>query len=101
MRVIAYDIDGVLTTHEGINEYRRREDNDDITGIVSARTSRDIESFINDKNISPDFKESALLKGIKLRRLKSKHDADEYIYYGSWFKDRVQAAIAGWEYKQI
>lgn len=100
-KVVAFDIDGALTTDEGIRRYKEALKTDAKVGIVSARSVNNIMEFMLDNNIEADFVRSAQLKGMELRRIESRFQPDEMIYYGSWFRDRVHARLSGWEYRQI
>lgn len=101
-RVIAFDIDGALTTREGMRLWNEQKDRAGHTlGIVSARNEDEIEQFIQDSNISPEFTRSTRLKGVTLSNMKDEFDADEFLYVGSWTRDRLAAVIGGWEYQEL
>lgn len=100
-RVIAFDIDGVLTEREGIEIYRNLQEGDDTVGIVSARSRDNTIEFMVENDLSSDFMRSSPFKGSELAKIRKEFSADEYIYYGSWLRDRIHASIARWEYKQI
>lgn len=102
MELVAFDIDGVLTTREGLTEYKQFMSRDNTTlGVVSARNRDSIDEFIEQSGVKTDFRRSSKLKGITLMNLSDMYNPDEKVYYGSWAKDRVQALLAGWEYKQL
>lgn len=99
--VIAFDIDGVLTSTHGIREFNDLQEEDNVVGIVSARSREGIISFIVENNLDPDFIRSSKLKGMELRQIRDSRTGDNYIYYGSWLRDRIHAVVAMWEYRQI
>lgn len=100
MTVVAFDIDGVLTRDEGMQIFRRFKRRDDTTvGIVSSRPQGSINNFIERNNLDVSFAKSAFVKSIPLRSIKESFDDERYIYYGSWFRDRVASKVSGWEYR--
>lgn len=103
MKVIAFDIDGALTDEGGVETYRSfSERGQFITGIVTSRTKSRMNDFIEKNNLETDFEVSAHLKGQALTAIANDHpEADEYMYYGSWIRDRLHSRIAGWQYKQL
>lgn len=101
MRLIAYDIDGALTKEGGLRQFKQDKRSGAIVGIVTSRTDGGMEEFIEDENLDPDFAESAVFKGYALRKISRRHEAEDKLYYGSWFKDGIQAFVGGWKYKQI
>lgn len=101
MKVIAFDVDGALTEDEGMSEYTRVKNQENTVGIVSARSMTGINEFIVNNNIKPDFRRSSMLKVRELRSIMDEFEAEEYIYYGSWLRDRVAANLAGWQYRKI
>jgi len=101
-RVVAFDIDGSLSTQEGAELYQKLKREGATVGIVTARGPIRAQQFVDDRGMSPDFVRSAyILKGQKLSEIKDQYPADSYTYYGSWSRDRIHAKIAGWEYKEI
>lgn len=101
VRVVAFDIDGALTEPMGIELFKKFRDEGDIVGIVSARPRDSVIEFIVDNNLDPEFVRSTPFKGTELRKIKDNRSGEEYIYYGSWLRDRIHAVIAGWKYEQI
>lgn len=99
--VIAFDVDGALTEQKGIELFKKFRDGGDIVGIVSARPKDNVMDFIVENNISPDFMRSTPFKGTELRKIRQNRTGENYIYYGSWLRDRIHATIAGWEYEQL
>lgn len=104
--VVAYDIDGALTKKE-VRE-RLRDDAQTrkvIPGIVSARGRGGIRQFMlenPDMEESVEFVKPSNVKITTLRDVKADYPgADRYIYRGSWFRDRLAANLAGWEYEQV
>jgi hypothetical protein len=102
-RVVAFDIDGALDTDKGFEEYQlaKATGKDNVVGIVTGRSETMAMAFLADSRLSPDFLETGFFKTWKLRDLKKEYDAEEYVYFGSWMKDRVAAQLAGWEYKEL
>lgn len=100
--VYAFDIDGVLTNQEGMqlfNEVKRRSGT--AVGIVTTRSREGLEKFVSDNNLNPDFIDSTTFKAHRLSTIKRSRDADELVYVGSWFRDRVATRLAGWKYQQV
>lgn len=93
--VIAFDIDGVLTKEEGIEEYRKFAQRDVETGVITARRELRALKFTSDNNLEPDFLITTRFKGRAMRQL------GMGTYFGSGIRDRVKAKLAGWEYKQL
>ena len=92
---VAFDIDGTLTTDEGMSKFWEYQfDGDYTVGIISARPMTSIEQFIEDEGLTPMFVESTLMKNRAMDRI-----ADEGIYYGDRMVDKGYARMAGWEFR--
>jgi hypothetical protein len=98
-QVIAYDIDGVLTTTEGLNQYKSDHmDDDNAVGIVTGRTRERKEDFITSISPAPDFTSKTRAKAFELRKIKREYpDAETYLYVGSNARDRIASVTAGWD----
>lgn len=103
MRIAVFDIDGTLTTDEGMEQYKKekRKAPTTVVGIVSARSQASIDEFVEENDLKPDFARSAKLKGIQLWQLKHEWTPDEMIYYGSWVRDRAHSLLAGVDYQEF
>lgn len=101
--VIAFDIDGALTEQGGVERFKELQTDDNvIVGIVTARSIDDRNQFVRENNLNPDFARSTRIKYKELNQIQNVFlNADNFIYIGSWFRDRFAAWIAGWEYKQL
>jgi len=98
MTVIAHDIDGALTRRRVRDDYLGRKSRGVVVGIVSARSPAGIEEFLAKRDLPSDFARSG--KSLALERVREQFpDHERYIYRGSWFRDRVAATLAGWEYE--
>lgn len=102
-QVIAYDIDGVLTTTKGLNKYKSDHmDDDNAVGIVTARKGPRKTDFITEISPAPDFTSKTRAKTFELQKIKREFpDADEYIYYGSNVRDRIAATTARWTFRSL
>jgi len=95
--VHAFDIDGALTKEEGKQQFRELQNKRFVgVGIVTARPEGDMQTFIEENNLQPDFARSGTFKGRILMGV-----SDNGTYHGSWFRDRVHASLAGWEYEEV
>lgn len=95
--VYAFDIDGALTSKEGLERYREVKDLRNVrVGVVSARSKRSALNFLDKTGLQPDFIRTGAMKGRILRDI-----SDSGVYIGSWVRDRFHAKVAGWEYSQI
>jgi len=105
MRIVAFDIDGVLTTEQGMEKYNElHSDPNVVLGIITARDKQSAIEFTKENNLQGSFTflRSTQLKGEEMRNVKRLFsNAQSYTYYGSWFRDRAHAFLAGWEYKQL
>lgn len=103
MKVIAFDIDGALDTDEGLRLYKAvRNENNTIVGIITARRTQSALSFTRNNNTDPAFLRTGPFKGRHMREIRDNFpNADSYIYYGSWFRDRVHSFVSGWEYREL
>lgn len=101
MDIVAFDVDGVLTKEQGLEKFKEAHEYADLVGIVSARSHDHIIELTVDEKLDPDFVRSAQLKGKALRKLSRKFDADEKMYVGSWFRDRMHAKTANWNYQEM
>ena len=96
-RAVGFDIDGVLTTDEGMELYQEMKDDPDVTvHIVTARNRTLARDFVFQNQLEPNSIHPTQFKGRALRGI-----ADSGTYYGSWFRDRIHARAAGWEYEQL
>lgn len=95
--VVAFDIDGVLTTDEGIKLYRELKSDPSVSvHVVTARNKTMARDFVFQNDLEPDSLHHTQLKGQALSNI-----SDSGTYYGSWARDRVHARVAGWDYEQI
>lgn len=95
--VVAFDIDGVLTTDEGMELYREFKADPNVSvHVVTARNKTLARDFVFQNDLEPDSLHYTQLKGQALSNI-----SDSGTYYGSWARDRVHARVAGWDYKQI
>lgn len=101
MTVIAYDIDGVLTSEEGRMDFKRSLESENTVGIVTARSESEAKRFIEEQMMNPAFVRSTNIKFMTLDKLKAEIEDDKYVYIGSWMRDKIAAKLAGWEYRQL
>lgn len=103
--LVAFDIDGVLTKEEGMDILlEQAQTTDNIVGIITARPEIERKEFVFGKGLCAkelDFATSATFKGRAMRSLEERFNTSSGVYYGSWTRDRVHAALAGWEYHQL
>lgn len=102
MKAIAFDFDGTLDTKEGSDIFKQiqRRGNRELFIVSSSPTPR-IDEFIDEMDMRPNERISALIKFIPLRRLKTETDASDFIYVGNSYRDMLASRIAGWEYVDI
>lgn len=104
MNIVAFDIDGALTDDGAVGLYRRTQHRRNVkVGIVTARTKRSAQEFVQETDLDTDFLMATQFKGQALQEVENMFsgDVEQKIYYGSWARDRLHARIAGWEYKQL
>lgn len=99
--VIAFDIDGALTEQRQRELFQQFKQEDNRVGIVTARSEIGLSEFLDTQPLHPTFARATRIKSLTLREIKRQYEADEYIYYGSWMRDRVASALAGWDYRQV
>lgn len=100
--IYAFDIDGVLTEDEGMELYNETVGKPGVeVGIVTARDKAETEAFIRDNNLDPAFVDAVDLKFNELMVIKRASDAEEFVYVGSYIRDRIAARVSGWEYIQV
>ena len=102
MKAIAFDFDGTLDTKEGTDIFKQiqRRGNRELFIVSSSPTPR-IDEYIDEIDIRPNERVSALIKMFPLRRIKTETDASDFIYVGNSYRDRLASRIAGWEYVDI
>lgn len=99
MTVVAFDIDGTLTEDEVLKAYRELKNRNKITtGIVTRRTPRLAQQFIEQNNLQPDFVRSRVVKSIAFNSLEDGLDGDKFIYVGNRFTDKWYAVLSGWQF---
>jgi len=103
--VIAYDIDGALTNDDVKQQFIDDADTKKvITGIITARSEDGLDNFLAvnpDILVNAEFRVSSRVKVMALNQVKDMYPhADEYMYVGSYIRDRAAAMVAGWEYRQ-
>lgn len=101
-KVTAFDIDGALTEAGHVQMFKELQNKrNHSVGIITARPRVEMQRFVEETNLQPDFAHSVGLKGIKMMDIEEQMPADQYKYYGSWFRDRIHATVSGWEYEQL
>lgn len=94
---VAFDIDGALTKDEGMELYQEMKEDPDVSvHIVTARNRAMARDFVFQNQLDPQSLQHTQLKGRALGRI-----SQSGTYYGSWFRDRIHAKVAGWEYEQL
>lgn len=101
MTLIAYDIDGVLTSAEGRSDFNTARKTENTVGIVTARSESSMQQFIGEQGFNPDFARSTNVKFKTLMNLEEEFGTGDVLYVGSGLRDKMAAKIAGWDYKQI
>lgn len=99
MTLMAYDIDGVLTSSEGRADFNTARKSENAVGIVTARSEESMNSFIEENGLNPDFARATNIKFRTLMELDDEYGEEEKFYVGSGARDRVASKIAGWNFR--
>lgn len=104
MAVIAYDIDGALTEQGCRDDLLDKADGEsNVIGVLTARTDGGVHDFmVSHPRIAEavDFVTNQRPKALAMMDIEEKYDEDLLIYKGSWYLDKVNALVAGWEYTE-
>jgi len=99
MTVVAFDIDGTLTRSEVLTAYRELKNMVGITiGIVTRRTQKLAQDFVQEHNLNPEFLKSRVVKTLAFEEIKDNIDDDEFIYVGNRISDFGYAKLSGWDF---